>query len=114
MDEIVFQNVNGLAKFVSKEAIVQAMMTFSEDIRLVFFNTCYSYEQAAAVVEHVEAAIGMNTSIGDDSTRIFAAQFYSSIGFGLSVQKAFAQTKAALMLEGIPEENTPELLYKMV
>lgn len=111
-DELVLQDENGNPKFVSKEAIVQVMMASSGRIRLVFFNTCFSYTQAQAVVEHVEVAIGMTTSIGDDAARIFAAQFYSAIGFGLSVQQAFEQAKAALMLEGIPEENTPELYVK--
>lgn len=59
-------------------------------------------------------SIGMNTSIGDDAARVFAAQFYSSIGFGLSIQKAFDQAKAALMLEEIAKENTPELYVKDV
>lgn len=112
MDELVLQDDNGNPKFVSKEAIVQVMMASSGKIRLVFFNACFSYSQAQAVVEHVEVAIGMTTSIGDDAARIFAAQFYSSIGFGLSVQQAFNQAKAALMLEGIAEENTPELYIK--
>jgi len=48
MDEIVFQNPDGSAKLVTKEAIVQTMMASSEHIRLVFFNTCYSYRQAEA------------------------------------------------------------------
>ena len=48
-------------------------------------------------------------SIGDDAARTFAAQFYSAIGFGKSVNEAFEQAKAALMLENIPEEDTPEL-----
>ena len=108
-DEIVFQDANGNAKLVSKEAIVQTMMASSQGIRLVFFNTCYSRNQAEAVVDHVEAAIGMTTSIGDEAARVFAFQFYSSIGFGLSVQKAFDQAKALLMMEGIKEEETPEL-----
>lgn len=108
-DEIVFQDAQGNAKMVSKNAIVQTMMASSEGIRLVFFNTCYSRNQAEAVVEHVEAAIGMNTSIGDEAARVFASQFYSSIGFGHSVKKAFDQAKALLMMEGIPEEDTPEL-----
>jgi hypothetical protein len=111
-DEVVFQNPQGKAKLVSKEAIVQTMMSTSDTIRLVFFNTCFSYGQAEAVIEHVDAAIGMNTSIGDNAARVFAAQFYSSIGFGLSLQKAFEQAKSALMLEGIDEENTPELYVK--
>lgn len=111
-DELVFQNPQGQAKLVSKEAIVQTMMSSSDTIRLVFFNTCFSYGQAEAIVEHVDAAIGMNTSIGDDAARVFAAQFYSSIGFGRSLLMAFEQAKGALMLEGIREENTPELYVK--
>ena len=51
----------------------------------------------------------MNTSIGDAAAWTFSAQFYSAIGFGHSVGKAFRQARAALMLEGIREEDTPEL-----
>lgn len=108
-DQIVFQDSNGETKLVSKEAIVQTMAAASGDIRLVFFNTCYSHNQAEAVVRHVQAAIGMKTSVEDNAARIFAAQFYSAIGFGLSVKRAFGQAKAALMLEGIAETDTPEL-----
>src|SRR5262249_47064910 len=74
-----------------------------------FFNTCYSRDQAQAVVEHVAAAIRMNKSIGDDAAKVFAASFYSAIGFGHSIGRSFQQAKAALMLQGIPEESTPEL-----
>lgn len=109
LDKIVFQDNNGKTKLVSKEAIVQTMAVASDDIQLVFFNTCYSRNQAEAVVMHVAAAIGMNTSIGDEAARVFAAQFYSAIGFGLSVRRAFEQARAALLLESIPEHDTPEL-----
>lgn len=111
-DEIAFQDQNGQMKLVTKEAIVKTMMASAENIRLVFFNSCYSKNQAEAISEFVEATIGMNTSIGDDAARIFSSQFYSSIGFGLSVGKAFKQAKAAMMLEGINEENTPELFIQ--
>lgn len=109
LDEIVFQDNAGQAKLVSKEAIVQTLTAASGDIQLVFFNTCYSRGQAETVVEHVPAAVGMNTAVGDHAARVFSAQFYSAIGFGLSIGRAFQQAKAALMLEGIPEESTPEL-----
>ncbi|CEJ69284.1 CHAT domain protein [Chryseobacterium oranimense G311] len=111
-DEIVFQTQEGIAKLVSKEAIVQTMMASADNIRLVFFNTCYSRNQAEAVSEFVEATIGMNTTIGDKAARVFSSQFYSAIGFGLSVGKAFQQAKALLMMEDIPEESTPELFIK--
>ena len=111
-DEIVFQDANGNAKPVSQEALVQTMMASSSGIRLVFLNTCYSYNQARAVTNHVEAAIGMNTSISDDAARAFSAQFYSAIGFGHSIQKAFDQAKALVMMEGLDEADTPDLFVQ--
>lgn len=108
-DEIIFQNDRGEAKPVSKQAIVETMAAASGDIQLVFFNTCYSQSQANALVEHVDAAIGMKDSVSDEAARVFAAAFYSAVGFGLSVRRAFDQAKAALMLEDIPEEDIPEL-----
>jgi hypothetical protein len=54
----------------------------------------------------------MNTSIGDEAARVFASSFYSAIGFGRSVLDAFNQAKTALMLEGIPEANTPVLFTR--
>lgn len=109
-DELIFQDGDGNTKRVSKEALVQVMAATSGDIQLVFFNSCHSREQAEAVVKHVNAAIGMNTSIGDHAARVFSAQFYSAIGFGLSIKTAFQQARAALMLEGIDEADTPELV----
>lgn len=109
-DEIIFQDSQGRAKAVPKVALVQTMLAGSGEIQLVFFNTCFSRAQAEAVVAHVPCAIGMNTSIGDQAARVFSSQFYSAVGFGLSVGQSFQQAKAALMLEGIKEEQTPELL----
>jgi hypothetical protein len=108
--EMLFQGEDGTTRRVSKEALVQTMAATSGDIELVFFNSCHSRGQAEAVVKHVHAAIGMNSAIGDTAARTFSAQFYSAIGFGLSVGRAFQQAKAALMLEGIPEKDTPQLL----
>lgn len=111
-DGIALQDNNGKTKFVTTDAIIQMMKATNENIRVVFFNTCYSKTQAQAVINTVEASIGMNDSIGDEAARIFAAQFYSAIGFGKSIKKAFEQAKAILMLEGIPQEHIPELFIK--
>lgn len=111
-DEIIFQDASGNAKPVSQEAIVQTMVASSSDIRLVFFNTCYSYNQARAVTKHVEAAIGMSASVSDEAARVFSAQFYSAIGFGHSIKKAFEQAKALVMMEGLDEADTPKLFVQ--
>jgi len=111
-EEIVFLDNSGHTKCISKDAIVQVMAAISSKIQLVFFNTCFSAEQAEAVTKHVDVAIGMNTAIGDNAARLFASQFYSAIGFGKSVGESFAQARAGLMLEGVSEENTPELFVR--
>jgi hypothetical protein len=108
-DELVLMDKNSNTKLIPMNSIVQAMSVANDDLRLVFFNTCHSKNQASNVVQHIECAIGMNASITDDAAQAFSAQFYSSIGFGLSVDKSFKQAKAALLLEGIGEEGTPQL-----
>ena len=85
------------------------MATASDTIRLVVFNACFSEAQAESVVNHIEAAVGMSDSIADETACVFAAQLYSSIGFGRSLQTAFNQAKAALLLENVPDENVPTL-----
>lgn len=107
--ELVLENPDGTAKVVSADAISTVMATFSDTIRLIVFNACFSDTQAANVVEHIEAAIGTVDSIPDETARTFAAQLYSSIGFGHSLKKAFDQAKAELILEGIPGEDIPQL-----
>ena len=111
-DELVFLAEDGSSKFVTEEAMAASIVTVADHVRVVFFNTCYSRAQAQAAAQHVDVAIGMNDSIGDAAARVFAAQFYSAIGFGYSVERAFNQAKARLMLEGILEENTPELFVR--
>lgn len=110
--ELALLNPDGSTKLVTKEAISMAISTASDTIRLVVFNACFSEVQAKTVVDYIESAIGMSTSIGDEAACVFAAQLYSSIGFGHSLQISFKQAIAALMLEGIPEDATPQLYVK--
>jgi hypothetical protein len=111
--DIVFLDPEGNAKIVTIDAMVMLMRAMADNISIIIFNACFSERQAEAVIEYIDLAVGMNDSIGDDAARVFSAQFYSAIGFGRSVQEAFMQAKAALMLEGIPEENTPVLFARV-
>lgn len=110
--ELVLQNPDGSARCVTLEAISSLIATASSSIRLVVFNSCFSKSQAERVVEHIEAAIGMADSIGDDAACAFAAQLYSSIGFGLPLKTSFDQAIVELLLEGIPGENIPQIFAR--
>lgn len=111
-EEIVLLDKDKNPKTVPASALKQLFATLKDNIRVVVLNACFSKQQASAITEVVDCAIGMNKAIGDDAAIAFAAAFYHAIGFGRSVKVAFESGKSALMLEGIPEEKTPELLSK--
>lgn len=108
-DELVFQDDHGSTKLITKDAFVQTLGATIGSLKLIVLNSCHSSPQAEAAAQHIPAAIGMRDEITDPAAKVFASRLYSAIGFGLDLDKAFRQAKAALMLEGIPEEHTPAL-----
>jgi len=110
--EIILSDSRGEQKPVNPAAITALFKTLKGSIQVVILNACYSRLQAEAIRQVIDCAIGMNDSIKDEAAIVFAASFYRAIGFGLSVKQAFDQGIVALLLEGIPEENKPELLVK--
>ncbi|MFA6546649.1 MAG: CHAT domain-containing protein, partial [Limisphaerales bacterium] len=111
-EEIVLLDKDRNSMTVPAPALKQLFTTLKDNIRVVVLNACYSKPQAVAITEVVDCAVGMNKAIGDDAAIAFAAAFYQAIGFGRSVKVAFESGKTALMLAGIPEEKTPELLCR--
>jgi hypothetical protein len=88
------------------------MQLMIDNVRLVVFNTCESSRHARAVSAHVEVAIGMTAPMDDEAARVFAAQLYSAIGFGRSVQQAFEQARLELQLQSLPgAANSPPELF---
>jgi hypothetical protein len=111
-DELLFEDEAGNPKPISKEAMTRFIEVGSDHVRVVVFNACYTRDQAEAAVQHVDVAIGMNAPVGDESAIRFAEQFYSAIGFGASVKRAFDQALTRIGLEGLPGEKIPELFAR--
>jgi hypothetical protein len=88
------------------------MQLMIDNVHLVVFNTCESSRHARAVSAHVDIAIGMTAPIDDEAARVFAAQLYSAIGFGRSVQQAFNQARLELQLQSLPGAAIPELFVR--
>lgn len=110
--EIILVGENGSEKPVSPQALKSLFSTLKDNIQIVVLNACYSRVQAEAIREVIDYVIGMDDAIGDTAAIIFASSFYRALGFDRTVQEAFEQAKTALLLEGVPEENLPELLVR--
>lgn len=110
--ELLLQDADRRPRPVSLPALRRLFATMRDNIRVVMLNACYSRAQAEAITSVIDCAIGMNVAIGDQAAIRFAASFYRALGFGRSVQDAFDQGVTSLMLEGIAEEHTPELMVR--
>jgi hypothetical protein len=110
--ELILVDDNGKEQPVSKAVIEALFQTMKENIRVVVLNACSSKPQATAIVKHVDCAIGMSRPIGDNAAILFAAAFYSAIGFGKSVHQAFDQGILAMKIAKNPEHSTPKLLSR--
>jgi hypothetical protein len=103
---------DGDSRPLSNEAIKALFAAMKDNIKIVFLNACYSRQQAEAITSVIDCAIGMDEAVDNRSAIIFASAFYRAIGFGRSIRDAFEQGKVALLLEGLPNENLPELLVR--
>jgi hypothetical protein len=110
--EIVLEDNTGKAKTVSTEALARVFETLKDNIRCVVLNACFSFEQADEIKQNIDCVIGMSSSIGDEAAIAFSAAFYLALSSERSIQNAFDQGKTEIMLLGIHEENTPQLLHR--
>ena len=110
---LIFKNENtGQIEEVPPSALSKLFKVLGKEIDLVFLNACYSEKQARAIAEHVNCVIGMSDAISDIAAIEFASTFYSSLGFGRSVEDAFDLAIVQLELLSIPENAIPKLIVK--
>jgi len=110
--ELVMVNDKGHFHTVSNAALEQLFKVMKGKIRCVFLNACYSEPQAKAIIRDIDCAIGMSKAVTDKAAREFSMSFYRALAYGRSIENAFQQGVTKLMLENLPEEYTPQLLYK--
>ncbi|MEM9008940.1 MAG: NB-ARC domain-containing protein [Cyanobacteria bacterium P01_F01_bin.86] len=82
---------------------------FEDELECVVLNGCYSYEQAAAIAEHVPHVIGMRRTVNERAAIEFAVGFYDALGNGRPVKFAFEFGKSAMELAGAGDSEMPVL-----
>ncbi|MBD1870685.1 AAA-like domain-containing protein [Cyanobacteria bacterium FACHB-471] len=109
---LVLENETGKVKHISTQALADLFDLFADRVECVLLNACYSEVQAQAIVQHINAVIGMNQPIGDQAAIEFARSFYDALGAGDPVAFAFRLGKNGMQLAGVSGEQTPVLLQK--
>ena len=112
-DRLVIEASDGLlGAEIDAAALVDLVSILQDNLRLVVLNACHSEPLAAALVEHIDYAVGMNKPIDDEVAIEFSASFYQAIAFGRSIDAAFRLGCNALRLRQIRADQTPRLKAK--
>lgn len=108
---LAFEDENGSTQALDNGMLSRLLDAAAGGVQLVLFNSCDSASQAEVAVQHVDLAIGMDTAIDDEDAKVFAGQFYNSLGFGRSVAEAFRQAKVQVELVGGGRGSAAAVLY---
>ena len=107
---LVLEDDSGTSQLVSTSAIAGLFALFSEHVKCVVLNACFSEDQANAIAQHVECVIGMSRAIADHAAIEFAIGFYDAIAAGETYEVAFRFGCNAIELAGLPGHLTPVIV----
>ncbi len=111
-DALVFEDIQGNAHLVSASALGALFEHFSDQVRCVILNACYSEAQAQAIAAHVDYVVGTTQAIGDKAAIAFSVGFYQALGAGRSIEDAYKLGCVQIRLQGIAEHSTPILIKR--
>lgn len=102
--ENVVAHGEGLVSFFSKQ----------KGLRLIFLNGCSTQQQAMDLVKAgIPAVIGTSSSIDDDIATRLAVRFYSSVGQGNSIDRAWKESEDEVRMT-TGTSNTRSLYFKAI
>ncbi|MDT7689889.1 MAG: hypothetical protein QOE46_2648 [Acidobacteriota bacterium] len=106
---IILEDDAGSMSPISSQGLAGLLKVFSESVRMVFLNMCYTQgyvEELAGVVDYV---IGIKNQINDKGAIVFSTSFYKGLSFGFPVKIAFEVAANQMLLQRLPYHNSPIL-----
>lgn len=103
---------DGSALPVGPEALARLFAALPMPIQLVVLNACDSMAMARAIRPHVDAVIGMDGVLGDESAIHFSTAFYRALVHGESVASALELARVEISLHGLLEHSVPSIVAR--
>ncbi|WP_437839851.1 AAA family ATPase [Sorangium sp. So ce1153] len=107
--ELLLNDDAGRPAPVPIEALAELFRLEGGSVRCVVLNACASLEQAKAIAQHVDCAIGTSRAITDKAALAFAKGFYGALFNGDTIEKAFASGRNEVALVRSDEPTVFEL-----
>ena len=109
---ILLMGDDGQARPVAGGALARMFATHKGAVRAVVFNACFSEEQALAVTDSIDFAIGMAGDMKEESAVAFSTAFYMGLGYGRSIPDAFDIGVTELAVRELDSPAQPVLLRR--
>lgn len=109
---IYLNDTNGDYQLVRTAALANFFSLYSDKIECVFLNSCYSENQAMAIVESIPFVIGMNKAVPDNLAIQFSISFYQAIAAGKDVEFSFDFAKNSVELFDLHGSDIPIIHIK--
>jgi hypothetical protein len=111
-EEILLEDPSGHSRPLTGAAIAQLFSFFKDQVRIVFFDACFSTPQAKAISRVIDYTLGTSKAIGAKSAIVFAGSFYLALAFRRTVTEAFELAKTELAFTRVPIATLPVLLIR--
>jgi len=111
-EKIILGGTHGRAKTIDQQGLAEVFALYSNHVRLVLLNACFTKAQARSISQVINFSIGAGQAIGDKVAVKFAGAFYRALGFGKSVRDAFESARAELALTKTPRSRGIELFVR--
>ena len=98
---LIFHNAQGNSVQVRGAALGQLFQILKDNLRCIVLNACYTADLAAGLAAVVDCVVGIEQEITDSAALQFATAFYRALGYGRSVQEAFALGRVQIDLAGL-------------
>lgn len=103
---LVLEDETGRAKHVTSDALSAVFSQLERDVECVLLNACSSKVQADDIVRHINYVIGMSQAIEDEVAIAFTRGFYTALGNGESISRAYGFGKSQIALEYVSTPAT--------
>lgn len=106
---IILEAADGDSNVVTEQALENLFSLFSQTVRCIVLNSCYSEPQARAIARQIPFIVGMTSAVADKTAISFATGFYRALGAGTDVEFAYRLGINSVQLEGLNGSEIPKL-----
>jgi hypothetical protein len=94
---IILGGAPGRGKAIDSQGLAQVFALYSDHVRLVVLNACFTDAPARSITKAVDYSVGAGKAIGDRAGVAFAGAFYRALGFATPLEKHLLRRRRSLV-----------------